>query len=1520
MKINKNTTIKKYTVLLFSLLILPSIFAITNIVPLKFIDEDEKIDEFVEEEGLFEEPIIDFDDTIPSFDPQQYFLDITEEEIVESTYDREAIDWRPIEDTLKNFQIKNEAESGTIATVSYNSLTGQETQSIPQFTPTPETATASGIRVVDPYKGLLPSETQATPESVIGGDDRKIYNNVGFPGRTIVKLYISAPWGGNWVGSGAIIDNFHVLTAGHCAYIYDDDTGNEGWASSIEVIPGMDQADLTPDPFGNAWVTGMRSYNGWTENENYEHDWALLTLDRNVGAFTGWMGRITAPSSSSIYDNTMNVAGYPTDLDSGDRLYHDSDSGDGAWSNNHFYWADTFGGMSGGPVWRYADGTRHIMTIHAYGQDGEDSNYGTRLNNNKFDRIKTWVSQDSAPIDKADLVDQGASYSSISFTAPLTAGVTTLTVINGIRNKGTAWSGDFYVHYYASKNDYISPSDYLLGSGAVSSIAPFDTDTASWSGKVPYSIPEGDYYIGWIIDQGNVVDEFDENNNRAWEHLEHIDGVPPPISYIEVRVRKNIIYRSGVPIRLSPIANAYVKVIKYGFWVADTGHTDAFGFYNVTGLTYGDYTVVVSKNGYYSETKVNTIHTSVVLSQGYDDDYLYFYLNEMPYDSGYIEVTVKDSTTSNLLASAKVELLNFTTDEVISSGYTNNIGEYTITGLWIGWYKVRVSRYGYSTKIKFDYINWNGDGDYLTFYMDEMPFDSGYVEVSVYNGTGAPVENAVVKTYDDSSGLLIDTGYTDVNGTYNVTGLTIGWYTINVSMLTFYGQEKHNYISWFGDDDYLTFFLTTLPPNSGFIDVYVYDNITSTPIIGVFIQTINQSSGDIIDSGYTDGSGYYTIENLTIGWYEVNITRVGYKSPESQLAQINYFGDGDVLQFSILPYPPDSGYIEVEILDDWSLLALQNATVECYYLNGTLFDTGYTDSSGFYNITGLYNGWYRVEVSKNNYVSQSTYDLINWNGDDDYLTFYLVISPPGYIEVSVFDQFGVYPVENAYITCYNAITDDEFDSGYADSSGFFNITEVLPGSWRVTVSHVIFVAQEIIVPINFLGEIAYLEFYLDTKYQPITGPVAIFRDNFPWNLNMTEPILDKFNISYKVYSSSNMSSVDLSVYQKVIIPSDQGQTFYNTLSNNTNWFENYVTNGGILQFHAADVPGDWHFGSWGNFPMPGGLNKTSVTTNNVTIKIPNHPVLLNPFRVDDDELDNWGYSSHGNFSEYPSSANEILLDVTNTGPVLIDFPFGSGFIIASMQTLEWNQNKEISKLLENLVLYSPEYYIPTINVTNPKSSSTWEVPLPNNITWDSTGSTDRIKIDLYKSGTFLMEITSNTPNDGEYSWMVTPGLDNSSLYKIRVYDADWPTVYDDSELLEIQDLRTITVVSPSSGKSWNYGNTYSINWTTTGFISDVIIDLYASGNLLMEISNGTTPNNGSFIWSIPAAIANFTDHIIRVSDAIDPAMYTDSPIFTIKEAPSGIPGYDLFILFTFMIGVSVIIIIRKRKNTNILKC
>ena len=1065
---------------------------------------------------------------------------LTEEEVIEpSIYESSEIEWLPIEETLKNIQGGVELGGESTTTIAYDAKTGIETISALDFTPEPESEQAS-IESVEPYAGLL---GEMTPESVVNnpsGDQRVVISGqTSFPWRTIVKLYITTSWG-TWVGSGAIIDDFHVLTAGHCAYIRDDP--DFGWATSIKIVPAMDTSDNPSDPYGYAWMTYMRSYTGWTASGDSNHDWAVITLDRNIGSFTGWMGRMTAWFGDSIYTDIANVAGYPTDVASGNRLVFDASSGNGATANSHRYWADTGGGESGGPVWRYISGNRYIMTTHAYGAASDNPanpNSGTRLNSNKYNKIFDWLGADSAPTDKSDLVDRGLAYSSYT-PNPVTQGVTSFTVSCDVRNIGTASSGGFYVYYYASTNNIISAADHFIGSDYVSSISPFNYRDSSWTGIFPASIPSGSYYIGWIIDAPGWVDEFDETNN-----VEH----------------------------------------------------------EISTLT----------------------------------------VNPTPPPPGYIEVQVNDALTSN-------------------------------------------------------------------------PIDFAYIQI-----------------WDDTDTL--------------------------------------------------------------------------------------------VRAAFTNSSGYYNITAMDEGTFNVTVSRVGHHT-QKQLQTITGSIDDYYLTFDLVPYPPDSGYIEVRVNESRTLLPIENAYVRWYnYSSGELFSTGYTDSSGFYNVTGLYIGWLTLKVTYPGFKEQEKFDYINWNGDDD-----------------------------------------------------------------------------------------YLQYNMDLDFQRINGSVALFRDNLPWNVNSTEPILAKYNISYMVYDSLDFGSVDLSPYQKVILASEQVQAFYDRLEGNITWFEDYATNGGVLELHAVDRKGNYHNGTWNQYLYPGGINKTyNVEEVDNSINMPIHPFILKPFLLNESQVDGW---IGGEFTVYPSHAREILLG-PNSDPILLEFSYGSGYIVASTQTLEYNANwKGTQQLYENLIMYDPLAYHYTINVTTPIDSDSWEVNQSYHIEWDSTDNFAEAKIDLYRGGTFVEEIVANTTNNGDFLWSV-PDLIDSTQYQIKVMDAAYTLLLDFGEMFEIFNP-SINVTNPINTTTWYKGASEYINWTSRGTIPNVKIELFMDGVLELEISN-TTTNDGAYLWVLPSNLTTSSEYSIKITDVSVSITYDFSPNFAVVSLPGGIPGFDLLILCGILVGVSLIIVRRKRKSLSILE-
>ncbi|MFX1392713.1 MAG: C25 family cysteine peptidase, partial [Promethearchaeota archaeon] len=123
-----------------------------------------------------------------------------------------------------------------------------------------------------------------------------------------------------------------------------------------------------------------------------------------------------------------------------------------------------------------------------------------------------------------DLKDRGSSYSGW-----LRFNYGDLNVWCNVENIGTESAGTFNVSYYASLDKIISSSDYFIGFDTISSIEAGEWADSSWSGPVPIYIPDGEYYVGWIIDSNNDIDECNENNNKYCiiDYLLHVDYNAP---------------------------------------------------------------------------------------------------------------------------------------------------------------------------------------------------------------------------------------------------------------------------------------------------------------------------------------------------------------------------------------------------------------------------------------------------------------------------------------------------------------------------------------------------------------------------------------------------------------------------------------------------------------------------------------------------------------------------------------------------------------------------------------------------------------------------------------------------------------------------------------------------------------------------------------------------------------------------------------------------------------------------------
>ncbi len=381
------------------------------------------------------------------------------------------------------------------------------------------------------------------PESIFGADGRtRINPTTGFPWRTIGLTASVFPGVNGWSWcSAAAVGPFHILLAAHCVRNATTDANPNAFANNLEYVAASNGQRFSttedPDngtqstdrPYGTANATFFRAYT-WN-NTSWDYDIALVTLDRNVGSYTGWMGYGWNTDDNLFQNQTLNAAGYPGDLNDtnsdGNRdtqyMYHGADPITSVTSHQlRSNQLDTWPGQSGGPLWRYVSSTQERTIYGVTSHQNASYNGWTRITQDKFDNLivagMNADAVDRPPTDRADLIDWDrwfnttTQFMNSSFTVP--GGNFSVTMYP--RNNGTASSGNYSVTFYASTNSTISTFDYPLGTVNMGSLSPFQWGTATLNVAFPNSVPAGQYYVGWIIDSGGSVSEFLEGNNTGY--------------------------------------------------------------------------------------------------------------------------------------------------------------------------------------------------------------------------------------------------------------------------------------------------------------------------------------------------------------------------------------------------------------------------------------------------------------------------------------------------------------------------------------------------------------------------------------------------------------------------------------------------------------------------------------------------------------------------------------------------------------------------------------------------------------------------------------------------------------------------------------------------------------------------------------------------------------------------------------------------------------------------------------------
>jgi len=180
----------------------------------------------------------------------------------------------------------------------------------------------------------------------------------------------------------------------------------------------------------------------------------------------------------------------------------------------------------------------------------------------------------------------------------------------------------------------------------------------------------------------------------------------------------------------------------------------------------------------------------------------------------------------------------------------------------------------------------------------------------------------------------------------------------------------------------------------------------------------------------------------------------------------------------------------------------------------------------------------------------------------------------------------------------------------------------------------------------------------------------------------------------------------------------------------------------------------------------------------------------------------------------------------------------------------------------------------SLTVTSPNGGEAWQRGSIHTISWTSSGDVGpNVKIEVLKAGVVVQTLSSSTPNDGSFGWTISPGLVNGPDYRIRITSTTTPSITDSSNS-NFALTSGITVTSPNGGEAWQRGSIHPITWTSSGDVgSNVKIEVLKSGILVQTLSS-STPNDGSFSWTISPGLVNGPDYRIRINSTT--AAFTDS--------------------------------------------
>ena len=282
---------------------------------------------------------------------------------------------------------------------------------------------------------------------------------------------------------------------------------------------------------------------------------------------------------------------------------------------------------------------------------------------------------------------------------------------------------------------------------------------------------------------------------------------------------------------------------------------------------------------------------------------------------------------------------------------------------------------------------------------------------------------------------------------------------------------------------------------------------------------------------------------------------------------------------------------------------------------------------------------------------------------------------------------------------------------------------------------------------------------------------------------------------------------------------------------------------------------------------------TSSSSDELTVIYPNGNEFLNPGSTYEISWSSYGLDGQQVGIELYRNYNytsSISSSTANDGSFYWAIPSSMGSSGSHQIKIYSTTNPDIYDLSDTFFTISSSQQDPSITVVNPGSGDNWETGSSQTITWQSSGVSGDVGIQLYEWDNYISSINSSTANDGSYTWNIPSNLSESIYYNIKIYSNTDSDIYDysDGYFAVTGYGQSITVLTPNGSEYWKTGSSQTITWQSNGVSGYVGIQLYRNNNYLSALSSSTS-NDGSFSWSIPSNLAESNYYQIRIYSTAD---------------------------------------------------